>query len=131
MGYLHPEPLRALAGRVLLTLQTSVELPASATAGGATTDGLSDVQLDVALPMAFDAVRIAVRTIMTRVSEKVGPFPAFSELIYRLLGRILKETSDMTLAEESVAINKVCYAVLCYAMLGGSVLYIAAGNSVV
>jgi hypothetical protein len=61
------------------------------------------LQLILHFPALFDASRISVRTILTRVPEKIFPFPSFGELLYRLLEHLLArrpEGTELFLVEE-------------------------------
>jgi hypothetical protein len=61
------------------------------------------IQLILHFPALFDAARISIRTILTRVPEKIFPFPSFGELLYRLLEHLLLRRStgqELYLVEE-------------------------------
>lgn len=70
-------------------------------------DGLMKVNLQVQFSPVFDAARIAVRTIVTRIPEKVAPFPSFSELYYRGCTSLLQDKFGITVTEPDGARIKV------------------------
>lgn len=99
MGYLHPAVLSEIAMKILDSMrQHLVMLPGEV---------LDSTCLVLDFPTTFDVLRIGIRTIITRIPEKTDPFPSFSELLYRLLGKLLGTLGNVTVLDEAVAKNKV------------------------
>jgi hypothetical protein len=69
--------------------------------------GHDQINLTINTPDVFDALRIAVRTVITRVAEKTFPFPTFSELLMRILSSVLKSRHELLCVDEVDAKLKV------------------------
>jgi hypothetical protein len=63
------------------------------------------VCISVATPGVMDAIRISVRTVITRSADKIFPFPSVEELVLRVLTILLED--DVHVVPEAQAKVKV------------------------